>query len=76
VSKQNSWSPSKEDVEKLCEAILDGYIVEDHHSCDHCVYCDERYGNVRSKYHSQGKKEPHKSFCPVLIAQDVMTGIG
>lgn len=71
----DKWQPDKKDIKQLCCAILDHYIEEDLSSCDRCIFCSTRYGNVHDRYHKHGKQEPHDSDCPVLVARDVMTGI-
>jgi hypothetical protein len=71
----DKWQPSKEDIGILCDSILCGYIAENHNnSADYCIHCHKEYGNVKLNYHDLGKKEPHEKDCPVLIAEDVMTG--
>jgi len=72
----NDWMPSKEDVKILCEAVLENYVSQDRNTGgDYCSQCGKHYGNVQY-YWEEGKREPHNPNCPVLVAQDVMTGIG
>lgn len=70
------WSPSADDVRALCEAVTENYIVQDSiNGADYCRHCGKTYGNVSLLYLQAGKKEPHERWCPVLVAQDVMTGM-
>jgi len=72
----SNWTPSKEDIKKLCDAILVNFVAENYqNSADYCIHCGTTYGNIERSYIEKGKKPPHKKSCPVLIAQDVLTGI-
>lgn len=67
----DKWNPSKADVLSLCEAITERFIDQDSNTGgDYCIHCGKMYGNADNY-----KVLPHERWCPVLIAQDVMTGI-
>lgn len=64
---------SKNDVKKLTN-LLETFVHEDRNSCDYCVHCGMEYGNALL-LEKQGKKLTHESDCPILIIQDMATGL-
>ena len=53
---------------------LENFVYEDRNSCDCCMYCGEQYGNARL-IEERGGKLKHDADCPVLIVQDMSTGL-
>ena len=63
----------KKDLEILL-GVFDEFIEVDHQSCDCCKFCDHKYGNA-TLLKERGERLLHKQDCPVLVAQDVGTGL-
>lgn len=64
---------SKKDL-ALVLAVFDCFTEEDHNSCDLCMFCGKSYGNA-ALMTRRGEKLTHKKDCPVLVAQDMSTGL-
>lgn len=74
MSNKQKWNPSKDDIEIVCDAILERFIEEDPSRGDCCLFCFKVYGNYKKRFSDKGIREPHEVNCPVLVAQDIMTG--
>ena len=61
-----------EDIRSICSTIVERFVTEDNQSCDYCIYCFERYGNISKFYYEKGIKVPHHEYCDVLIAQRIL----
>tara|TARA_R110000782_G_scaffold224580_1_gene311603 strand:+ start:462 stop:674 length:213 start_codon:yes stop_codon:yes gene_type:complete len=61
----------KSDLIKVLE-VFDYFVEEDSNSCDFCIFCGEKYGNIE-RMKKRGEKVTHKLNCPVLVAQDLNT---
>jgi hypothetical protein len=63
----------KNDVIKIARAIISDplrYMDGDFTPYFFCIYCD---AELRG-YHVRGKEFKHDIDCPVLVAQDILTG--
>lgn len=74
IGAMDNWQPNKQDIGSLCNSVTEDYIEEDRNSSDYCKHCGTHWGNAQVFYLDKGKKLPHESYCPVLVAQDIMTG--
>ena len=63
----------KSDLEILIEGFSD-WVREDSSSRDYCRFCGKLYGNV-SLMKKRGERIGHSNDCPVLVAQDLSTGL-
>jgi len=70
------WSPSKEDVKSVCEAVTSNYLDSNSVFTVSCMYCyrqlDESFLDIEM---GTEIKETHNSCCPVLKARDILTRI-
>jgi len=57
------------DLEFLSKWIVCRYLEEDNRSCDYCIFCGIKYGNVEKNFIEKGIGIPHDEKCPVLMAQ-------
>ncbi|MCP4475362.1 MAG: hypothetical protein GY821_12520 [Gammaproteobacteria bacterium] len=65
-----SWQPLKTDIKQICNTILECCVDEDKDSCDYCIFCGTE------QIPREGESLKHSKDCIVLIAKDVLTGIG
>jgi hypothetical protein len=59
------------------EILIDGFsdwAREDRSSRDYCRFCGKIYGNV-TLMEKRGDRITHNKDCPVLVAQDLSTGL-
>lgn len=63
---------SKQDVESLAETVINNWEDGNSQSCNCCNYC---FGHKGSSDPAIVVEDyPHALDCPVLIAQDILTG--
>jgi len=69
------WNPDKKDIEIVCDALMSDFAATDtgnslsRGGCLYCIHC----GEYEVSNGGTGSIK-HETDCPILVAQDIMTG--
>lgn len=71
----SEFNPSKEDVITLAKAVVNDHpVYQAYHNCRYegyiCHFCGTELNDIKSR-----ELREHEIDCPVLVAQDILTGI-